>query len=101
MSEEKPPAAPQSPKSEPGDTVPFVPSDDHSMNPHLYARAWRPNAAALDTNNHVFPPLPLRTTGRAVQYVDFDFTSAQEFWAEVVLPPYEAFQAAPTRGNGG
>jgi len=96
--EEKPPAAPQSPEDEPGNTVPFIP-DDHSRNPHLYARPWRPNAAALDTNNQVFPPLPLRSTGRAVQYVDFGFTSAQEFWAEVVLPAYECFKAEPTRGK--
>jgi hypothetical protein len=97
MSEEKPPAAPQPPETEPANTVPWVP-DESSMNPHLY-RARRPNAAALDTNNQVLPPLPLRTTGRAVQYVDFGFTSAREFWDEVVLPAYECFKAEPTRGK--
>ena len=99
MSEEKPPAAPHSPESDPSNIVPFVPLDDYSMNPHLYIHAWRTNAAVLNTNNQVFPPLPLRTTGRAVQYVDFGFTSAREFWTEVVLPAYERFQAEPTRGN--
>jgi len=97
MSEEKPPAAASPPENELGNTVPFVPADAYSINPHLLARAWRPNAAALDTNSQVLPPLPLRTTGKAVQYVDFGFNSAQEFWDELVLPAYEDFQAAPTR----
>jgi hypothetical protein len=107
MSEEKPSPAPQPedesaaasqpPENEPGNTVPWVP-DDYSMNRHLYLPR-RPNAAALDTNNQVLPPLPLRTAGRAVQYVDFGFTSAREYWDEVVLPAYERFQAEPSRGN--
>jgi len=46
----------QEPEREPGNTVPFVPYDDSSMNPHIYARRRRLNAA-LDTNNQVFPPL--------------------------------------------
>jgi hypothetical protein len=97
MSEEKPPEAPQPPEKEPGNTVPWVP-DDSSINPHLY-RVPRRNVAALDTNNQVFPPLPLRTTSRAVRYVDFGFTSAREFWDEVVLSAYECFKAEPTRGK--
>jgi hypothetical protein len=99
MSEEKPPAAPQPPENEPDNIVPWVP-DDTSMNPHLSAaHTRRRNAAALDTNNEVFPPLPLRITGRAVQYVDFGFTSAREYWTELVLPAYEDFKAEPTRRN--
>jgi hypothetical protein len=85
---------------EPDDTVPFVPYNDHSMNPDIYARSrWRPNAAALDTNNQVFPPLPISNRGKIVQYVDFGFTSAREFWVEVVLPTYECFKADPSRGK--
>jgi hypothetical protein len=95
--EEKDAGKEEQSKVEPGNTVPFVP-DASSMNPHIY-RTWRPNAAALDTNNQVFPPLPLRTSGRAVQYVDFGFTSAREFWDEVVLPAYECFKAEPSRGK--
>lgn len=33
------------------------------------------------------------------KYVDFGFTSAREFWDEVVLPAYEGFKAQPTRGK--
>jgi hypothetical protein len=36
---------------------------------------------------------------RAVKYVDFGFTSAREFWDEVVLPAYESFKAEPSRGK--
>ena len=85
-------------KGEPGNTVPFVP-DDSSTNPHIYRRIWRPNAAVLASNNEVFPPLPLRASGRAVQYVDFGFSSAREFWDEVVLPAYACFKAEPSRGK--
>jgi hypothetical protein len=53
----------------------------------------------LASNNEVFPPLPLRASGRVVQYVDFGFTSAREFWDEVVLPAYECFKAEPSRGK--
>jgi hypothetical protein len=34
-----------------------------------------------------------------VLYVDFGFTSAREFWGEVVLPAYEQFNAKPNRAN--
>jgi hypothetical protein len=37
--------------------------------------------------------------GKMVRYVDFGFTSAEEFWTEVVLPAYECFKAEPTRGK--
>jgi hypothetical protein len=83
----------------PSNTVPFVPHDDYSMNPHIYARRPRPNAAVLDTANQVvLPRLPIRS-GKAVRYVDFGFTAAKEFWAEVVLPAYECFKAEPSRGK--
>jgi hypothetical protein len=87
-------------EGEPGNTVPFVPDDASSMNPHIHDRSrWRPNAAALDTNNQVFPPLPISNRGKTVQYVDFGFTSAKEFWDEVVLPAYECFKTEPSRGK--
>jgi hypothetical protein len=93
----------QEPEREPGNTVPFVPFvpyDDASMNPHIYARRWRPTAAMLDTNNsQVFPPLLNPNRGKTVHYVDFGFTSAREYWAEVVLPAYECFKADPSRGK--
>ena len=92
----------QEPEREPGNTVPFVPYDDSSMNPHIYARSlWRPNAAVLDTNNQVFPPLLNNNRGKAVRYVNFGFSSAaaKEYWAEVLLPAYERFNAEPSRGN--
>jgi hypothetical protein len=37
--------------------------------------------------------------GKTVQYIDFGFTSAREFWDEVVLPAYECFKANPSRGS--
>jgi hypothetical protein len=37
--------------------------------------------------------------GKTVQYVDFGFTSAREYWAEVVLPAYECFKSDPCRGK--
>jgi hypothetical protein len=37
--------------------------------------------------------------GKTVRYIDFGFTSAREFWGEVVLPAYESFKANPSRGN--
>jgi hypothetical protein len=89
----------QEPEHVPGKTVPFVPYDDYSMNSHLYLRRRRSNAAALDTNNQVFPPLLNTNRGKTVQYVDFGFTSAREYWAEVVLPAYECFKADPSRGK--
>jgi hypothetical protein len=98
LSEQKPPGAPQPQENEPGHTVPWAP-DDYSINQHIYAHRRRPNAAALDTSNQVSPPLPLRTTDKVVQYVDFGFTSAREFWTEVVLLAYECFKAEPTRGK--
>ncbi len=36
---------------------------------------------------------------KAVQYVDFGFTSLQEFWAEIVVAAYEKFKTEPTRAN--
>src|SRR5580704_15158446 len=36
---------------------------------------------------------------KTVEYIDFCFTSAREFWDEVVLPAYESFKANPSRGN--
>src|ERR1700720_33066 len=92
----------QEPEREPGNTVPFVPYDDTAMNQHIYARSlWRPNAAVLDTNNQVFPPLLNNNRGKAVRYVNFGFSSAaaKEYWAEVLLPAYERFNAEPSRGN--
>jgi hypothetical protein len=46
--------------------------------------------------------IPLRASGstvKSLKYVDFGFTSAREFWDEVVLPAYECFKAEPTRGK--
>lgn len=88
----------QEPEREPGNTVPFVPYDDSSMNPHIYIRTAFRGAGGLDTNSQIFPPL-LRASGRTVQYVDFGFSSAREFWDEVVLPAYECFKAEPSRGR--
>jgi hypothetical protein len=86
----------QEPEREPGNTVPFVPYDDSSMNPHIYARSlWRPNAAVFDTNNQVFPPLLAKT----IRYVDFGFTSTREYWTEVAEPAYQRFLNDETRGN--
>lgn len=34
-----------------------------------------------------------------VLYIDFKFTSAKEFWAELVVPAYERFKAEPIRAN--
>jgi hypothetical protein len=100
--EEEAPAPPvehkQDPQGEPGNAVPFVPYiDDTNMRPIFVRR--RPSSAALDANNQVFPPLPLATRGRTVQYVDFGFTSAREFWSELVLPSHERFKADPSRAN--
>jgi hypothetical protein len=79
--------------------MPFVPYD-FSMNPQIYARRWRPNAAALDTNNQVFPSLLNNNRGKTVRYVNFGFRSAEDYWLEVLLPAYERFNAEPSRGNG-
>lgn len=35
----------------------------------------------------------------SVEYVDFGYTRAFEFWHECVLPPYEKFMATPNRQN--
>jgi hypothetical protein len=88
----------QEPAREPGNTVPFVPYDD-SMNPAIYARAAFRGAGGLDTDSQVFPPLLNTNRGKTVQYVDFGFTSAREYWGEVVLPAYECFRADPSRGK--
>lgn len=40
-----------------------------------------------------------RLSNKTVQYVDFGFTSAREFWAELVIPAYERFTAQPNRAN--
>lgn len=36
---------------------------------------------------------------KVIQYIDFGYTSAHQFWLEVVLPTYERFKAEPTRQN--
>ena len=89
----------QEPEREPSNTVPFIPYDDSSMNPHIYRRR-RPTAAVLDPNSQVFSPL-LNNRGKTVRYVNFGFSSAaaKEYWAEVLLPAYERFNAEPSRGN--
>jgi hypothetical protein len=89
----------QEPEREPGNTVAFVPYDDSAMNPHIYARRRRPTAAVLDPNSQVFAPLLNNNRGKTVRYVNFGFNSAKEYWAEVLLPAYERFNAEPSRGN--
>jgi hypothetical protein len=34
---------------------------------------------------------------KEVQYIDFGYESAEQFWAELVLPAYERFQSTPNR----
>jgi hypothetical protein len=82
---------------------PFVQNDDSS---HLIAAAaharrqrWRMNPALYMNNNPMFPPLLDNNRGKTVHYVDFGFTSAREYWEEVVLPAYECFRADPIRGK--
>ena len=71
----------------------------------IFARRWRPTAAVLDTSNQVFPPslsgtgLPSRGSNKTVQYVDFGFAFAREFWVELVIPGYERFIGQPNRAN--
>jgi hypothetical protein len=40
-----------------------------------------------------------RFSNKTVQYVDFGFTSAREFWEELVIPAYERFTTQPNRAN--
>ena len=41
----------------------------------------------------------MAASNKTVVYVDFGFTSAEQFWAEVVLPAYERFKAEASRAN--
>jgi hypothetical protein len=41
----------------------------------------------------------MASSNKTVVYVDFGFTSAEQFWAEVVLPAYERFKADASRAN--
>jgi hypothetical protein len=66
----------QEPERERGNTVPFIPYDDSSMNPHIYRRR-RPTAVVLDPNSQVFSPL-LNNRGKTVRYVNFGFSDCPE-----------------------
>src|ERR1700758_2828183 len=39
------------------------------------------------------------TSMKTVVDVDFGFTSAKQFWEEVVIPAFEAFKTAPNHAN--
>jgi hypothetical protein len=79
------------------DTLPpFVQVEDSS---HLMAAAHARLAglranAVLSINDQS----PLSLAGK-VRYVDFGFSSAREYWAEVAEPAYERFLQDESRGN--
>jgi hypothetical protein len=79
-----------------------IPSRLFPTVPHIedaiFAHRYHP-ARVLYTNNQVFAPLINNNRGKTVQYVNFGFTSAKEYWDEVLLPAYERFNAEPSRGN--
>src|SRR6516225_9760322 len=101
----------QQSEGEPVNTAPFVPSSGDTANMIAIQVAQRhpASAAAIVAPQELPPqPLPVLSAGiqgavgarkKRVQYVDFGFTSAQEFWDEVVLPAYECFKAEPSRGK--
>jgi len=101
----------QQSEGEPVNTAPFVPSsgDTANMIAIQVAQRHQASAAAIVAPQELPPqPLPVLSAGiqgavgarkKRVQYVDFGFTSAQEFWDEVVLPAYECFKAEPSRGK--
>jgi hypothetical protein len=61
---------------------------------------WGSRQSVVGQSSRVFPPpVPNINRGRTVQYVDFGFTSAREYWDEVVIPAYECFKENPSRGN--
>jgi hypothetical protein len=63
-------------------------------------KLWGERQSVVGQSSRVFPPPPPNSNrGKTVQYVDFGFTSAREYWDEVALPAYEFFRANPGRGN--
>jgi hypothetical protein len=82
--------------------VPFVQNNNdynHMVVAAAYAhrQRWRRNTSLFMNNQSPLPPLPL-LSGK-VRYVDFGFTSAREYWAEVAEPAYNRFINDESRGN--
>jgi hypothetical protein len=77
------------------------------MPPRRAARRWwrRPEsrwwvAAAQRRKKNMAAIFALQSArGKTIQYINFGFTSAREFWDELVLPAYKCFKAEPTRAT--
>jgi hypothetical protein len=77
------------------------------MPPRRAARRWwrRPEsrwwvAAAQRRKKNMAAIFALQSArGKTIQYIEFGFTSAREYWDEVLRPAYECFKAEPSRGK--
>jgi hypothetical protein len=89
------PATPPPAEPRPHASAPFVQNDDTANMRAIHARPAA-RQAVIETNSQVFPSLVLRVnTGRTLQFVDFGFSSARQYWEDVVLRYYTEFMDNP------